>query len=138
MTKEEKKIQDNMKALIVDQLSKTPIIQAVCEKINIGRSTFYRWKAEDVEFSKAVDEALAEGTAFVSDVAESRLIEAIRDKNLRAIFFWLKSHSSRYATKVELNGSLRIQNEPLTEEQQVIITKALKLSGLIPNDNKTL
>jgi len=138
MKTKEQTTQDKMKALIVDQLSKTPIIQAVCEKLNIGRSTFYRWKAEDAEFSKAVDEALEEGTAFVSDVAESRLIEAIRDKNLRAIFFWLKSHSNRYATKVELNGSLRVQNEPLTEEQQALITKALKLSGLIPNNEKSV
>lgn len=136
MTPEEKQNQDRLKALMIDQLKKTPIVQVACEKVQIGRSSFYRWKKADKEFKKAVDEALSEGTDYISDMAESRLIEAIRDKNLRAVFFWLKSHSNRYATKVEINGRLKMQNEPLSDEQQALIEKALKFSGLIDNKEK--
>lgn len=136
MNDQEKQNQERIKALLIEQLKKTPVVQVACEKMNIGRSTFYRWKNQDKEFSKAVDESVQEGTDFVSDLAESRLIEAIRDRNLRAVLFWLRSHSTRYATKVELNGRLRIDNEPLNDEQKEMIEKALKLSGLINSDNK--
>ena len=136
MNDQEKQNQERIKALLIEQLKKTPVIQVACEKMNIGRSTFYRWKDQDKEFSKAVDESVAEGTDFVSDLAESRLIEAIRDRNLRAVLFWLRSHSTRYATKIELNGKLRVENEPLNDEQKAMIEKALTLSGLINSDNK--
>lgn len=136
MNDQEKQNQERIKALLIEQLKKTPVVQVACEKMNIGRSTFYRWKEQDKEFSKAVDESVAEGTDFVSDLAESRLIEAIRDRNLRAVLFWLRSHSTRYATKIELNGKLRVENEPLTDEQKAMIEKALTLSGLINLDNK--
>ncbi|MFA5154912.1 MAG: phBC6A51 family helix-turn-helix protein [Patescibacteria group bacterium] len=136
MDSQEQQNQERIKSLLIEQLKKTPIIQVACEKMNIGRSTFYRWKEQDKEFSKAVDESVAEGTDFVSDLAESRLVEAIRDRNLRAVLFWLRSHSTRYATKIELNGKLRVENEPLTDDQKALIEKALTLSGLIHQDNK--
>ena len=133
MNEQEKQNQEKIKALLVEQLKKTPIIQVACEKMNIGRSTFYRWKNQDEEFSKMIDESMQEGTDFVSDLAESRLVEAIRDRNLRAVLFWLRSHSARYATKIELNGKLQVENEPLSDEQKELIEKALTFSGLINN-----
>ncbi len=135
MTPEEKQNQEKIKALFIEQLKKTPVVQVVCEKIQIGKSSIYRWKKSDKEFKKAVDEAMSEGTDYISDMAESRLIEAIRDRNLRAVFFWLKSHSNRYSTKVEINGRLKMENEPLTQDQQDLIKKALEYSGLL-NDKK--
>jgi len=35
------RIEANKKALI-EQLKKTPIVQICCEKVNIGRATYYR------------------------------------------------------------------------------------------------
>ena len=136
MTNEEKQNQEKIKALLIEQLKKTPIVQVACEKLNIGRSTFYRWKQEDEDFAKAVDESIGEGTNYVSDLAESQLLGAIRDKNLRAIMFWLKSHSGRYSTRMEINGRVNIVDEVLSEEQQKLIEKALSLSGLINNDDQ--
>lgn len=133
MNEQEKQNQERIKALLIEQIKKTPIVQVACEKMNIGRSTFYRWKNQDKEFSKMVDESMQEGTDFVSDLAESRLVEAIRDRNLRAVLFWLRSHSARYATKIELNGKLRVEKEPLSDEQKELIEKALTFSGLINN-----
>lgn len=123
---------DKNKELLIEQLKKTPIVQVSCEKAGVGRATFYRWKQEDQDFATKADEALAEGSALVNDVAESQLMSAIRDKNLTAIIFWLKHHHPSYATKVEVTARLKADNEVLTPEQEALVTKALKLAALIP------
>lgn len=123
---------DKNKELLIDQLKKTPIVQVSCEKVGIGRATFYRWKQEDQDFATRADEALVEGSSLVNDVAESQLMSAIRDKNLTAIIFWLKHHHPNYATKVEVTARLKADNEVLTPEQEALVTKALKLAALIP------
>src|SRR5680860_719631 len=86
----------NEKMLILEQLKKTPIVQIACEKVGVGRSTYYRWKKEDLKFSSLADAATAEGSLLVNDMAESQLLSAIKDKNLTAIIFWLKHHHSSY------------------------------------------
>lgn len=123
---------DKNKGLLIEQLKKTPIIQVACEKVGIGRATFYRWKNDDQEFATKADEALSEGTYLVNDVAESQLMSAIRDKNLTAIIFWLKHHHPSYATKVEVTARLKADNEILTPEQEALVIKALKLAALLP------
>ncbi len=120
------------KELLLEQLKRTPIIQVSCEKVGIGRATFYRWKQEDPGFSTKAEEALAEGSSLVNDVAESQLMSAIKDKNLTAIIFWLKHHHPSYATKVEVTARLKADNEVLSPEQEALVTKALKLAALLP------
>lgn len=123
---------DKNKELLIQQLKKTPIIQISCEKVGIGRATFYRWKQDDLDFATQADEALLEGSLLVNDVAESQLISAIKDKNLTAIIFWLRHHHPNYATKVEVTARLKADNEILTPEQEELVTRALKLASLIP------
>lgn len=124
---------DKNKDLLIEQLKKTPVVQVACEKVGVGRATFYRWKQEDKDFATKADEALLEGSSLVNDVAESQLMSAIRDKNLTAIIFWLKHHHPNYATKVEVTARLKADNEVLTPEQEALVTRALKLASLIPN-----
>ena len=88
------------KELLLEQLRKTPIVQVACQKTNVGRATYYRWRKEDKEFSRMADNALAEGNLLVNDMAESQLISAIKDKNLGAIIFWLKNRHPAYTTKI--------------------------------------
>ena len=124
--------QDNEKSLLVDQLRKTPIVQVACEKLNIARSTYYRWRQSDDHFLKDADQALVEGNLLINDMAESQLISAIKDKNITAMIFWLKHHHPAYTTRVELSGELRSRQDPLTPEQEAIVRNALTLGGLIP------
>lgn len=124
------KQKDTTKTLLIEQLKKTPIVQIACEKVGIGRATYYRWKKEDEDFAKLADEAILEGNLLVNDLAESQLISAIKNNNLGAIVFWLKHHHSNYATKVEISGSLKHQNEILTPEQEALVQKALELASL--------
>ena len=125
---------DKNKQLLIEQLKKTPIIQIACEKINIGRATFYRWKKDDENFSTQVDEALLDGNELVNDMAESQLMSAIKDKNLTAIIFWLKNHHQSYATKIEVTAKLKHDDEQLTPEQEALVMKALKLASVLPEN----
>jgi ACT domain-containing protein len=128
------KRQETNKELLIDQLKKTPIIQVSCEKVGIGRATFYRWRKDDSEFAQRADEAIAEGSYLINDLAESQLISSIKNSNLGAIVFWLKHHHPNYATRIEVTTNQRI--EALTEEQQEVVTKALTLTGLIGKEDK--
>lgn len=126
--------QAKQKEMVLEQLKKTPIIQMVCEKLNIGRTTFYRWKREDVEFSKACDEAIEDGCLLVNDLAESQLMAAIRDQNMTAIVLWLRTHHPRYKNKMEVTANIKHLDESLTPEQQAVVEQALRLASLIESD----
>lgn len=130
-----KNIRQN-KELLLEQLRKTPIVQIACEKLGIARPTFYRWKSQDEEFAKQVEEAIAEGRLLVNDLAETNLVNAVKDRNLPAIMYWLKHHHKSYATKVELSGKIKTELNQLTPEQEEAITKALGLASIIEPDQE--
>lgn len=117
-------------AMLLEQLRKMPIVQIACEKAGVSRATYYRWKKEDETFSKAADEALVDGTALVSDMAESQLLSQIRDNNLGAVMYWLKHRNPNYNTKLEVTAKIKTQEEALTPEQRALIEKAIELSAL--------
>ena len=119
--------QSKQKELFIEQLKKTPIVQLVCEKLEVGRTSYYRWYKQDEKFAEEVDKSLSEGKYLVNDMAESVIINAIKDRNLSATFFWLKHHHGSYANRVELttkNGDLT-----LTDEQKEIIRNSLSLAS---------
>jgi predicted DNA-binding transcriptional regulator AlpA len=121
------------KQLLIEQLKKTPIVQIACERVGVGRATYYRWRKEDEEFKKTTDEAIIEGETLITDMSESQLISLIRDKNFPAIQLWLRSHHPKYTSKVEVTGNLNVKEEPLTLEQEELVEKALQLAGLLKN-----
>lgn len=122
--------QEKEKVAILEQLRKTPILQYACERASVPRSNVYRWRKEDPEFNKRVESALAESTDMVSDLAESQLLSAIKDRNITAIIFWLRNHSQIYTDKLNISGQLTTKQEALTPEQEASIKKALKLASL--------
>jgi len=114
---------------LIEQLKKTPIVQIACEKVGVGRATFYRWRKDDKGFAEAIEQALSDGAYLVSDMAESKLISAIKKENLAAIIFWLKSHHPKYRTKLEVDANIRTLDEALTPEQEALVREALRLAG---------
>ncbi len=128
---------NKLKEALLDQLKKTPIIQIACEKLNISRMSFYRWKQEDKEFAAKVDEALLDGQLLVNDLAESQLISAIKDRNMHAVMAWLKHHHPSYKTKVQIEGTVNTIQE-LSPEQKELVKKALELANLTLNDHGEL
>ena len=124
--------QDKNKALILEQLKKTPIIQIACQKIGVGRTTYYRWKNLDQDFAQMAEEALSEGFGFINDMAESKIIAAIQNDNLTAAMYWLNHRHLTYRNKIELTTGLKQEEKKLSPEQQDLIDKALKIAALIP------
>ena len=119
------------KQLFVEQLQKTPIIQLVCEKLGIGRTSYYRWRNSDKKFAKDCDKSISEGQYLVNDLAESMLVNAIKDCNLSAIRFWLQNHHADYKNRVELSGTIKTACEELTKEQETLVKRALQNAGLL-------
>ena len=120
---------DKTKELVIEQLRKTPIIETACQKIDISRMTFYRWKQEDAQFAKRVDEALLDGRLLVNDLAESQLINAVKDRNFSAIAYWLRHHHPNYKTRIEIEGVVNTIHE-LSPEQEDLMRKAFELAGI--------
>lgn len=120
------KIQDKF----FEELRTIPIVQVACEKSGVSRNSVYRWKKDDKSFSKKMDQALADGVAFVSDMSESQLLTLIKEKSFPALSFWLRHRNDNYKTKVEVSGSISTKEDPLTKEQKNLVRQALKLSSL--------
>lgn len=123
------------KQRLVEQLENMPIVEIACKRANVSRATYYRWLKADPEFATKCTEALERSTAAVSDIAEAKLITAIQEGNMTAISFWLRNRHAAYQTKVNLNGTIEHKVEQLTPEQEVTISKALRLAGLLTQED---
>jgi len=130
------KRQTKDKLLLIEQFKKTPIIQIACEKVGVGRATFYRWCQDDKTFTEEAHKALDEGKALINDMAESQLISSIKDNNFQAIAYWLKHNHPGYGNKLELSGKISTQNENLTPEQEELVKHALLNAGLIEKEEE--
>ena len=115
------------KELLLEQLKKTPIVQIACEKVGLSRVSFYNWKKKDTEFAKQVDEALTDGRSLVNDLAESQLINAVKDRNITAIVAWLKHNHPNYKTRIELEGAVKVIEE-MSPEQKANFKRAMELA----------
>jgi len=121
---------NNAKKLLIKQLKKMPIIQVSCERTNVARSSFYRWRTEDKKFAKEADMAILEGEALITDMSETQLISLIHDRNFQALQLWLRHHHPKYTNKVEVTAQFKDIDEKLNPEQETIIRKALRLASL--------
>ncbi len=125
--------QDKQKEVLVEELRKRPIVQSACQKVGIGRASYYRWRKEDPGFAAAVDEAVESGVGLVNDVAETQLMTAIREGNMTAVVFWLKHHHRSYATRVELSMPEKRPELDLTPEQAELIRKSVAMLSTEPD-----
>ncbi len=119
------------KAVLLDKLRKTPIVEVACKQAGVPRSTYYRWRKDDQTFADESDEALEHSSALINDMAESQLISAIKDKNMTAIIFWLKHHHKAYETRVRVDGNLKHFQNELSAEQSQLVAQALQFAGLL-------
>ena len=120
---------------LVEQLKKNPVIQIACEKLDIGRATHYRWYADDEEYARGVDSAIAEGVTFVAEFAESQLLNAVRNGDPWAVSMVLKAMHPRYKNKVEFTGTINHTNRELTAEDEELLKESLRLA-LPTNQNQ--
>lgn len=111
----------------LDHLRKVPIVLVACEKTALSRNTIYRWRKEDDEFAKAMEEALAEGEDLVNDMSESQLLTMIKEKNWSAISFWLRKRNPKFKDRIEVDVAPK--QEELSPDQEATVREALRLAG---------
>lgn len=122
--------QEADKQRLISQLAKTPIIEAACKHAGLPRSTYYRWRKDDEAFADACDETIELSIGRINDLAESQLINAIKDQNMGAITFWLKHHHASYRNRLEVDARIQTIQQELTPEQVVLVNRALRLAGI--------
>jgi hypothetical protein len=120
---------NRIKEKFLDELRRIPIVQVACEKLEVSRNSVYRWKKTDEEFSKEMDQALADGEAYINDMTESQLLSLIRDKSWPAMSFWLRHRNPKFRDRVEV--TTKVENDgKLSAEQEATVREALKLVSL--------
>ena len=76
------------KKAVLEAMEKTlGIVTQACKMAGVGRSTFYKWLAEDDEFKKQVQEI----DNVVLDFVESKLHKQIDGGNPTSTIFYLKT-----------------------------------------------
>ncbi len=134
---------DKIKELFLEQVRRVPIILLACDKLKIGRTTVYSWKAKDKDFKKKLEDALSEGEENINEMSEVQLVSMIKEKNWQAVSFWLRHKHPKFKDKIEIDTTIRTQNNELTPEQNEAVKRALKFAGLIegsaePENNQNI
>lgn len=101
---------------IIQHLQANPIVQIACERAGVPRSTYFRWRANDLVFARAADHAQEASRFLGNDVAESRLMQAVKNGEPWAIRFWLQYNHPRYARK-DIHEHCHICETKSTEEK---------------------
>lgn len=118
---------DAQKKLLLQHIEKTPIVEVVCQKVGIGRTTLYRWLQEDPDFAKEYNGAFGTGVELISDLAESKLIGKIQEGDMTAVKLWLGTHRKDFVSKLEVSAA---KPEEMSDEEKSAIEQAHVLLGL--------
>lgn len=81
---------------LLEGLRKINNISSVCSGLGLSRTSVYRWREEDPEFARMMDEALALGQLSICDLAESYLVLAVKAGEPWAIKYWLDNNKFNY------------------------------------------
>ena len=124
----------NLKQQIFDELGKTPVVQIMCQKLGVGRTSYYRLRKEDPAFAKLADEALDEGRKVINDLGETTVISLMKNQqDIKAARFWLTHNDPRYSNKIELKGNFIHSLETLPPELEELLKKAARMA--LPQQN---
>jgi hypothetical protein len=102
------------------------IVSTACDNVGISRTTYYKYYNEDKDFKTQVDSI----SDIALDCAESQLFELIKEKNVTAIIFYLKTKGKKrgYIEKQEANhNSNNITGIRLISDGETVEDKNLKV-----------
>jgi hypothetical protein len=89
-------IDPEQKEKFLDGIREYPNITVMATRCGISKATVFRWKKEDPDFAKQVRAAMSEGRGTITDLAEGKLIGAIKKGEKWAILEWLATHTKTY------------------------------------------
>lgn len=120
-TKEEKELFLKLLVRNAGNKSKT------CKAMNVSRQTVYNWRDDDPEFKKQLDEV----DETLIDDAESALMKAIKDGNVTAIIFFLKTKgkSRGYVESMDMSADLHVSTNMSKEEIIKELDRLRELNG---------
>ena len=102
---------EHIKKALIEALEKSlGIVTTACKQVGIGRTTFYNYYNDDLEFKAQVDDI----ANMSLDFAESKLLEQIKENSTAATIFYLK-------TIGKIRGYVEKQELDLTSAQPVKI-----------------
>ena len=80
------------KGQLLEALEKSlGIVSTACQSVGVSRTTYYKYYNEDKDFKTLVDDI----SDIALDFAESQLFELIKEKNVTAIIFYLKTKGKK-------------------------------------------
>jgi hypothetical protein len=109
-----------------------------CKKLGISRNSAYRWRKEDEEFSREMNEALVEGVEEIDDFCENKLFSLIQNDSERALLYYLNRRHPKYRDskynqleKFSLDEEMRIRRDEFdkTMDNSFIKVKGKALNG---------
>jgi hypothetical protein len=112
------------KKAVLEALEKSlGIATTACRMVGIGRTTYYEWLKTDKEFANKVKEL--ENVAL--DFSESQLHSLIKDKNVSAVIFHLKTKGRKrgYVERHEHDHTSKGEQIYLTPDEQIEKLKEL-------------
>ena len=115
---------------MIAQIEKIPIIEVACAKAGISRMTHYRWLKEDKEYAAAFRAAMDEGMKRITDMAETQLINLIKQGKIPAVMYWLRHRHPAYRNRVEVE--MRREEEEMSEEELADVARGVALGGVLP------
>lgn len=84
------------KSELLTELSVTPIVTFACKKCGFSRATYYRWVESDHEFKMQAQMAQEKGADLINDIAESNVINGIKDGDSGYTRFWLSHRHPKF------------------------------------------
>lgn len=81
---------------IIAEIEKMPNKSYVCQKLGLSRQTLYRWVDDDRTFSSEVEIAIRVGNESICDLAESKIIERVKEGDFRAAKYILDNKHKDY------------------------------------------
>lgn len=121
-------IDDSTKTRFLKELEKSGNVFLSCLKMNIHRSTYYRWKKEDKNFRKKATEAEGHGRENNVDIGEHSLMKKVREGDLGAIKYLLSYNSPRYRPKKEASRVffMHEKRDSFSDKQAPTLTEAIR------------
>lgn len=96
-------IDDKTKRKFLRELEKSGNVFLSCLKVNIHRSTYYRWKESDKEFRYLANKTERQGRENICDIAKHALMLKVKEKDMRAIEYTLNHLDSSFKAKKTSN-----------------------------------
>lgn len=114
---------EHKKTLLIEGMIKTlGNVSKTCEMLGIGRTMFYEYYNNDLEFKGKIDDIKNIALDFVED----KLIGKIKDGDIVAILFYLKTQGKKRGYVERVENEITIQqpvvidwSEPIQETEEV-------------------